>query len=394
MQHRNVQHRPSRARLLLYSRHFRRGHDPTTGEAVEIQTFDGEGLYATHAVPPAGFNPLTATQAQLSFYGFPERPTEATELAAFNSEFSQANYTGELPASSDPMCLSLGDSAWTMQNALSGSASPDGEVTQDSANWAGIADFEQDDYNYVHARIVQPTASYCPGTPPSAHFYWVGLGGVFATKLLQNGTASGYYNVGGSLSPYAWWQALSPTDNTLPVLVPASDMPVSSGQNMAMATEYWSGSSSHVEFYWHNFATGDVYSITAYSIDGNSVSSYYDGETAEVIDERPTDDSDQLLELRESTPSNWTDAVTSDTGTSGTQDLPTDRRPLQLHHDEQGADADTREHYPRLNDARTHRYLGSLRIGRVAKWLYRRHQRIDARPPVRVVRPSRSSTLE
>ena len=40
--------------------------------------------------PPPGFNPLTATSADLQKYGFPEKPTSETELKAWEEVMQNA----------------------------------------------------------------------------------------------------------------------------------------------------------------------------------------------------------------------------------------------------------------------------------------------------------------
>jgi hypothetical protein len=52
------------------------------------------GLTATEVVPPPGFHPLTASDAELQKYGFPPRPTTATQLASWTK--GMAAYTGKV----------------------------------------------------------------------------------------------------------------------------------------------------------------------------------------------------------------------------------------------------------------------------------------------------------
>ncbi len=62
----------------------------------DVNTDSNQGILPTLAEqlpePPANFNPLTATSAELSKYGFPEKPTSETELKAWEDAMAHAKY--------------------------------------------------------------------------------------------------------------------------------------------------------------------------------------------------------------------------------------------------------------------------------------------------------------
>ena len=56
-------------------------------DGTTIYDFTGDGTWSDESVPPPGFDPLTATDAQLAASGFPPRPAghDAAALAAWKS---------------------------------------------------------------------------------------------------------------------------------------------------------------------------------------------------------------------------------------------------------------------------------------------------------------------
>lgn len=57
--------------------------------AGRVYTFrDTDGGTTQQVITPRGFQPTSASDSELAFYGFPPRPHEPTELAAWTSDFS------------------------------------------------------------------------------------------------------------------------------------------------------------------------------------------------------------------------------------------------------------------------------------------------------------------
>lgn len=59
----------------------------STTNAVQLE-IAAQGYYS--AAPPTGFNPLTATNAELQQYGFPSRPTSPGALATWTAMMEHA----------------------------------------------------------------------------------------------------------------------------------------------------------------------------------------------------------------------------------------------------------------------------------------------------------------
>jgi hypothetical protein len=72
------------------------------------QTISFKEFVSTRVLPPANFDPLTATDAQLVEFGFRRRPNEPALLAAWTKEYS--DYTGTSPGlwCSDPTVVEPG----------------------------------------------------------------------------------------------------------------------------------------------------------------------------------------------------------------------------------------------------------------------------------------------
>jgi hypothetical protein len=262
--------------------------------------------------PPPSWSPLTATDAELDYYGLPPRPSSAAEVAEWAAEW--ASYTWSPPPA---LCVARDLRAATY-----------------SPTWAGAIALGRNDYTRVVARLTEPTASYCPGSSPSSHVSWVGLGG-FNTDggLMQNGTIqTGKIVVDPSTKrqlDHFWFELISggtPAHDTGIWMLNFNDTEggvgakVKSGDVIDVATAYIP-SAKKVKFYFHNVSTGYVKTIgpTDHFPDKDnvrfSVESAYYGGTAEVIDERTENlESKKYDQLRKFTPVQWRSAKVSFAG--------------------------------------------------------------------------------
>src|SRR3954451_12256222 len=300
--------------------------DPATGASVTVNNWDYGALVVSQTVPPVGFSPLTATDAQLAFYGYPERPSSAVALQAWRDEFSPANYKGFRAIGASDMCVAQGAgyASVDLPDTDPNDILPDtaGEVGgtvayRTSHNWAGIVDTGHTDYNYVYGRMNVPTHYAC-SAGQDGHFAWVGLGGLPDANgnwgLMQNATGRDYVD---SSYPFAWWEVLSSSVNIAAVLLSHTSFPVAAGDDISHSTR-WEPSYPRVAFYWHDFTQAwsttvhvhgrsDSGSSSDWTVNGH-IASYYDGKTAEGIDERPSQTGAgvaKLMRLRQHTQSHW-----------------------------------------------------------------------------------------
>lgn len=72
---------------------------PATADLVSpneplIQNWDYDGTKVFQRIPPAQWNPLTATPDELAYYGIPPRPNTPHDLAQWTSDWSPAHFRG------------------------------------------------------------------------------------------------------------------------------------------------------------------------------------------------------------------------------------------------------------------------------------------------------------
>jgi hypothetical protein len=138
-----------------------------------------EGLSYYVLKPPAGFNPLTATEAKLGEYGYPPRPSaeEAQALEQWEAEVTASEGPGNKVCSGSSF---LGEFE---------GGTREGEI------WSGfvtVANPGEDKWNGVKGEFIQPAFLNEPYCPNAAEYSWIGLGGYQEEAeegLVQIGTA-------------------------------------------------------------------------------------------------------------------------------------------------------------------------------------------------------------
>lgn len=204
-------------------------------------------------VPPAGFNPSSATSSQLDEYGFPSLPADLAEAARLQGELNNWKGTPVPP----PFLAS--------SNTQSDSV--------DFYNWSGYAitgdngDFTQAETWYYEPEFYN---SECSST---AETTWAGLGGYYGNNdsLGQDGTS---HNVPGIGDHQAWWEVLGNLD-----MQPINFYATKNYEFDASTKRITDG----YRFYMYNYQTQQT---AAFDVTGSGVN-YYSGDSAEAIAERP-----------------------------------------------------------------------------------------------------------
>jgi hypothetical protein len=260
--------------------------------------------------------PLHASDAELAYYNFPPRPTDAAGLQSWSDEWS--HYSRTLPPS---FCVADAASSVAGVGGLFDSSDSlgDGETTYSYKNWSGVfAGQRANPFTYVYGTIDVPTQTVCAGTQHSDHSKWVGIGGAAGdTHLLQNGIVQ----FGSPMQTLAWWEGLNASYDSRQTYV--SGFSVSTGDTLNIATQY-DTSTNRVTFNFHNLTTGVAAnpSMTAMNVIRKSdnastiaaVSNFFSGTSAEAIDERDYSYTDgKLNQLRQFSTSHWTN-VSAATG--------------------------------------------------------------------------------
>lgn len=225
--------------------------NPMTGGGFSYD-YNVDGATVQFYVPPAGFNPSTATNAQLDEYGFPERPTDPSALAAWQTDMN--TWTGAVtPPSFLAETNSDADSTYTN-------------------NWAGFAVTGSNaPYTHAETSYLEPSfgSSVCSS---NADVTWAGIGGYMDGKgVSQDGTT---HNVPGAYNHQAWWE-IYPWNHITPV-----NLYGHAGYKFYASTQYL-GSGNGYRYYMKDYYTGHT---IAFDVSHDQ----YDGSSAEAVTERPT----------------------------------------------------------------------------------------------------------
>lgn len=200
--------------------------------------------------PPSGFNPLQATPAQLKMYGFPAKPTNATELGTWTTAMEDAK-TYDVPEQ-------------TQSNFTHAQYAP---------NWAGYVAPSSGVYD-VASTWVQPSYSEGDDLRPSDPSFWVGMGGINSNDIVQAGADSGANNDGGSTQYEFWVEDYSLNTTTNKTHWQAKPV-VNPGDTLYVDVTYEGSTSSA---FLENESTGH-YTTVSFNTPN------YDGSTADFINE-------------------------------------------------------------------------------------------------------------
>lgn len=216
--------------------------------------YEVDGATVSFPVPPTGFSPLTAPDSQLIEYGFPARPSDASELSIWTADMQSYK------AVAAPSYCSTN----RIVPATVGTTGTEAGYLAPRSSTSFVA---------VEGDFIQPHHySSCSG---SYEVSWTGIGG-FASGdgLLQTGTD---LNNG---SPYAWYDWLDNTHSRGEQPMP--NVTVHVGDSIHTYVSYQS-SNLVANFYVADNTTGTSDPVVI----NNVPTSYYDGRYAESIDERP-----------------------------------------------------------------------------------------------------------
>jgi hypothetical protein len=147
------------------------------------------------ATPPAGFNPLAATDAQLDYYGFPPRPDPKASPGAYDAWRTMVTAPVKRVIPHQQM-TTIANGPAVILSTSRGSLSPNATAATGATtpNWSGYAILDSADpfkasnstiYGVFMVPVVQQGAGKCTGTDYSAA--WVGFDGLNSSDVLQAG---------------------------------------------------------------------------------------------------------------------------------------------------------------------------------------------------------------
>jgi hypothetical protein len=229
-------------------------------------------------LPPAGFNPLTASDAELEQWGFPPRPSpsNAAVYARWKRLASVARVSPQLTFTN----IAVGPA----RNVKLGSVI-NNTTNATSDVWSGAVLSGADHTFSVNETLVEggwniPSVSQAIGTCNSTFdesFEWVGFDGWDSSDVLQAGTEA---DADCSSTLYSFWYEWFPNLETRvssPVAQPGDDV----------AVQVWyTTTSPYGHAYWADYRTAASASVGFNPPSGTT----YEGNSAEWIVERPSID--------------------------------------------------------------------------------------------------------
>lgn len=228
-----------------------------------LYTYEFNNSLITERIPPAKWNPLTASSAELSLYRIKPRPKSLAALASWQRLYRPFHL------------VPSGFCETSKKNSIPSSSTP---------NWAGGLNGPSGANTYADNEIkfTEPSfVSVCPHA--SSYSIWGGLGGYNSSRLIQDGvdTSSSSLN-----STYFFWELLT-TNHAWPE-VKFSGVSVKPGDAVDVSLSYSYSLTGQVYFDVYDTSTGsgtDIELNTYQSIDMND---YYNGATSDFITEAPS----------------------------------------------------------------------------------------------------------
>ena len=246
--------------------------------------------------PPASFNPLTATDAELDRYGFPPRPSRdlgADVLARWERRvMSQTRIVPQLKQT---------NTFHAPVRSIKQIKASGGTIEANSENWSGYAIVDPSNPfakpgSQVEAQYIVPKpVSGCEsGSETYSSANWVGIDGAFSNDVLQAGTETDLDCAAGA-SYYAWIEWYPNSE------IRVTNLAVSPGDLMSVSAFIAADASKHLSI--ENLTTRKSVSLAMTPPRGTELV----GNSIEWIVERPTINNAALSKLTNYLLNPWTD---------------------------------------------------------------------------------------
>jgi hypothetical protein len=278
--------------------------------------------------PPPGFNPLSASDAELALHGFPPKPdaSKHPEAYAYWSKLVSTAKTRIAPVLQQTNIyhkpaqnLGRADGTAVKPEPSARLSEPSNAISTTSTNWSGFADYDPSgpflgNYSYVFAEWTIPFAQQAFGTCTGNWEYssqWPGFDGFNSGDVLQAGSEADALCSGGTRSQfYALWFEWYPNAS-----VRISNFPINPGDLIGVEVWYSTGS-THGGAYLVDLTTQQSTTIGFNPPSGT----IFQGSSVEWIVEAPTVGGGQSALMNyTATPWNYAFAVS---GTTGSYYLP------------------------------------------------------------------------
>jgi Peptidase A4 family len=248
----------------------------------------------TIEAPPAGFDPIAASDEELQYHGFPPRPNQANEPKAYATwaKAMKASKTRIVPKLEQttvfhgPAKPGKAANPTAVESSLS---APTGKVSNVSYsyNWSGYVDFSgassygSTSYYYLVNHMVVPVAQQAFGACTGSWDWgseWNGIDGWGSNDVLQAGVEFDAYCSGGYKAAYysAWYEWYPYGE------VRISSLPVTAGDDVFV--EVWHTSPTQGYAYLVNYNNNQAVEVGFTAYPGYPLV----GNSAEWIAERPS----------------------------------------------------------------------------------------------------------
>ena len=243
--------------------------------------------------PPAGFDPITASDEELQYHGFPPRPNQGTEPKAYATWAKAMSHSKSRVVPTLEQTTIFHGPAQQTKNANPTAVESNATLslqpsnTLYSSNWSGYVDFSgatsygSTSYYYLVNDMVVPIAQQAPGTCTGGWDWgseWNGIDGWGSSDVLQAGVEFDAYCSGSTRSTYysAWYEWYPYGE------VRISTLPVTAGDDLFV--EVWHTSSTQGYAYLVNYTNNQAVEVGFTAYPGYPLV----GNSAEWIVERPT----------------------------------------------------------------------------------------------------------
>jgi hypothetical protein len=255
------------------------------------------GLTLEFSTPPSSFNPGTASDEELEKYGFPEPPTGTADREAWDEEMNGATPSAASACNGVPITTNATATGEEVKSQ-----------TLETPVWSGIAAFnveDEEEWRALKGKFSVGSAN-SPRCEHGAHSAWVGLGGLEgegrpATALLQTGVS--YYGF-GSQKPFSWVELIPRHPNGKNEAAIPVALHVKHGDRIEAYVRY-NPLTGHVEFFLNDLTQGKF--LPPFNIGGVTAKEYWDGSTAEFIDEAFEGEAGNLFQLENFGKDHWAD---------------------------------------------------------------------------------------
>lgn len=245
----------------------------TNTDGSVVVTYSEAGAVGEVRIPPNSFSPLAASAAELELYGLPPRPSDTAALSSWTTDMTSWHRNtdaGLCRTNATAPSRTVSSDAPTALNGVQG-------TIYNYPIWSGyVLDVPTVTYIGVQGDFNQPSkgSSSCTGDSLAS---WTGIGGNQGSqKLIQAGTAY----LRGSNTPVAWYEYLGPNNTGINLTV-MSGVTVHSGDVIHTYVVHQTSGTGLTTFYVADNTTG-----TSQSTTWALGSTYYDGTSADWIDER------------------------------------------------------------------------------------------------------------